>query len=198
MPYSIKPYGPLRKVSKDSQRKLDLFDYFLSGKESSTIVETDMRNRTLEALLKQDADSVSNISISLRKYIQNTLARSVREGKSLAEAAEEILLADTRAHGSFARARHSAMLIAKTELARARQQAIFDYYTSVEGYQFYTWISVRANNTCEDCLARHNKYKKLTTWAKLGIPPLHCGCKCCLVPGYSIPESFVPEIYEEV
>lgn len=198
MPYSIQPYGPMKKLSPSAKRKLDLFDYVLNGKQSSTTVSAEMRERTMNALLSQGASSVSNISSELRKYIQQTLAKSVRDGMSIADATAALLEADSHAHGPFARSRHAAMLIAKTELARARQQAIFDYYSSAGGYQYYTWLSIRAKNTCEKCRERHNKYKKLTTWSKLGIPPIHPGCKCCLVPGYSLPDSAVPENYEEV
>lgn len=198
MPYSIQPYGPMKKLSTSSERKLDLFNFALKGKESSTTVSSNLRERTMEALLDQDAQSVANITTNLKKYVSQSLASAIRNGSSIAEAASSLLTADAYSHGPFARSRHAAMLIAKTELARARQQAIFDYYTSEGGYEYFVWISVRANNTCEKCRERHNKYKKLTTWSRIGIPPLHCGCKCCLVPGYSVPDSAIPENYEEV
>lgn len=193
MSYSIKPFGPLKRLSKASKRKLELFNFMLNGKETSSIVDADLRSRTMEALLNQDASSIVNVGDHLSKYVLSFLSSKVREGMTVEEACSALQLLDSKALGPFARARHSVSLIAKTELSRARQQAIFDYYSSKGGFQYYVWLSVRANNTCERCAERHNKYKKLSTWAELGTPPLHCGCKCSLVPGYSLREDIEVE-----
>ena len=111
----------------------------------------------------------------IKNKIREQLAWYIKSGKKTTPLKREI--AET-----FNLSREEANILVNTEMARMQIQDSLDRYkkSGLEYFEFYAGID---DKTCNECSAIDGKKFKLKD-AKIGVnvPPLHDGCRCCILP----------------
>ncbi len=177
------------KFSDSVQKKLAFYKKAgtLSG---AAFTGTEMRK--LVKLIRQTSGSkIAGVTDVVRDQIRKTLSDSQANQLPFIHAVNRLISETDLEKGAFSSVRRRAASIARNELHRARAISMFGHAID-EGFTFFVWIAALIN-TCPICAPRHGKVKSWRTWMRLGLPILHPGCRCSLVPspvtGIPIPQE---------
>ncbi len=155
----------------------------LAGQEALKLINSE-DIYTPDNLRAQIAKNVANFTQSLldtdRQKLIDILSEGIEQGESIADIRNTI----TADFADYSK--NQAMLITRTEVARASTQGVLDAWEQsglVEGKQ---WVVMEGGDECDaydgEIEALDGNFYPDTTEFADGDPPLHPNCKCQLIP----------------
>lgn len=111
----------------------------------------------------------------IAKAIKPQLVSYVESGKKTTLLKQEV--AD-----KFSISYEDACVLVNTEIARIQTERTLNRYSKY-GIKEFEFFADTDNETCDKCAALDGKKFKISK-AKIGVnaPPMHDGCRCCILP----------------
>lgn len=127
-------------------------------------------------------DLAKGISAELSRRIRGELTRGILNNDSIGDIANRLVGAGLDAHGTpWRNALTRAKVIARTEVARAYNQAVVERWRDEDVIVGWQWDAIMDMATCPVCADLHGRF-----WAKddssVIFPPVHPNCRCSILP----------------
>ena len=127
---------------------------------------------------KRSGDLIKSILDTTKDKLRKTLAEGIEAGESIPKLANRVSAVYEEAKGS------RAIKIARTETIAASNQGALQAYDQSGVIEKKEWYCAVDERTCEECSAMHKEVVGLHDSFSGGVdaPPLHCNCRCTILP----------------